>query len=68
MKDGKVSYELVLNLDNPDVQHYLPDAVDYWIKCFDIDGLRPDVAYSLPRWFMAMLSDHCEELKQDFLC
>ncbi len=28
-------YELVkLNLDNPDVQHYLLDAVDYWIKCF----------------------------------
>lgn len=60
-------YELVkLNLDNPDVQHYLLDAVDYWIKCFDIDGLRLDVAYSLPRWFMAMLSDHCKSLKQDF--
>ena len=55
-----------LNLDNPDVQHYLLDAVDYWIKCFDIDGLRLDVAYSLPRWFMAMLSDHCKSLKQDF--
>ena len=60
-------YELVkLNLDNPDVQHYLLDAVDYWIKCFDIDGLRLDVAYSLPRWFMAMLSDHCKSQKQDF--
>ena len=34
-------YELVkLNLDNPDVQHYLLDAVDYWIKCFDIDGFK----------------------------
>ena len=60
-------YELVkLNLDNPDVQHYLLDAVDYWIRCFDIDGLRLDVAYSLPRWFMAMLSDHCKSQKQDF--
>lgn len=60
-------YELVkLNLDYPDVQNYLLSAVDYWIDAFDIDGIRLDVAYSLPRWFMAMLKDHCRQKKADF--
>ena len=60
-------YELVkLNLDYPDVQNYLLIAVDYWIDDFDIDGIRLDVAYSLPRWFMAMLKDHCRQKKADF--
>lgn len=60
-------YELVkLNLDHPDVQNYLLKAVDYWIDAFDIDGIRLDVAYSLPRWFMAMLKDHCRQRKADF--
>lgn len=60
-------YELVkLNLDNQDVQNYLLGAVDYWIDTFNIDGIRLDVAYSLPRWFMAMLKDHCRQRKDDF--
>ena len=60
-------YELVkLNLDYPDVQNYLLSAVDYWIDAFDIDGIRLEVAYSLPRWFMAMLKDHCRQKKADF--
>lgn len=61
-------YELVkLNLDYPDVQNYLLSAVDYWIDAFDIDGIRLDVAYSLPRWFMAMLKDHCRQKRRIFL-
>ena len=60
-------YELVkLNLDNPEVQQYLFDSVTLWIRQFDIDGIRLDVAYSLPRWFMAKLKAHCENLKKDF--
>ncbi|MBO6048051.1 MAG: maltodextrin glucosidase [Erysipelotrichaceae bacterium] len=60
-------YELVkLNLDNPGVQHYLLDAISYWIDYFDIDGIRLDVAYLLPRWFMAMITDHAKSKKHDF--
>lgn len=60
-------YELVkLNLENPEVQQYLLDSVRLWIEEFDIDGLRLDVAYSLPRWFMAMLKDYCRQMKDDF--
>ena len=60
-------YELVkLNLDNKEVQDYLLDSVRYWIDYFDIDGIRLDVAYLLPRWFMGMLSDFTKNLKSDF--
>ncbi len=60
-------YELVkLNLDNPEVQNYLLESVDMWINEFNIDGIRLDVAYSLPRWFMAMLKERCRNLKSDF--
>ena len=60
-------YELVkLNLENPEVQDYLKESVKFWIEYFDIDGIRLDVAYSLPRWFMAMLSDFARSFKPDF--
>lgn len=60
-------YELVkLNLDNPQVQQYLLDSIRYWIQYFDIDGIRLDVAYMLPRWFMAKISDYARSLKPDF--
>ena len=48
--------ELVkLRLENADVQAYLMRAVDFWIDEFDIDGLRLDVSYLLPGWFMELL-------------
>jgi glycosidase len=48
--------ELVkLRLDNVDLQNYLMDAVRFWIKEFDIDGLRLDVSYLLPEWFFELL-------------
>lgn len=60
-------YELVkLNLENPDVQNYIKDSIRYWIEYFDIDGIRLDVAYLLPRWFMAMISDFARSIKPDF--
>lgn len=60
-------YELVkLNLDCPDVQDYLLSSIDYWIDDLDIDGIRLDVAYLLPRWFIAKIADHARNKKPDF--
>ena len=43
-------FELVkLNLKNNDVVEYLFSCIDDWVKEFDIDGLRLDVAYC-PRY------------------
>ena len=60
-------YELVkLRLDNPEVQKYLMDAVRFWIDEFNIDGLRLDVCYLLPEWFMEMLRRTVNEKRNDF--
>lgn len=59
--------ELVkLNLDNRDLQNYLMDAVRFWIREFDIDGLRLDVCYSLPSWFLELLRRTVNAEKPDF--
>ena len=55
-----------LNLKNKDVQAYLLEAVSFWIKKFDIDGLRLDVAGYLNRGFIRRLHNICLNLKSDF--
>ncbi len=60
-------YELVkLNLRNPEVVNYLLESVTLWVREFDIDGLRLDVAYCLDHDFMRRLRSHCNWLKEDF--
>lgn len=60
-------HELVkLNLENPRVREYLFSAVDSWLKDYDIDGLRLDVAYTMNRDFMRELVAHTKEKKADF--
>lgn len=59
--------ELVkLRLENADLQRYLMDAVRYWVSEWGIDGLRLDVCYSLPPWFLEMLRRTVNEIKPDF--
>ena len=61
-------YELVkLNLYNPAVKEYLKEVITGWVKEFDIDGLRLDVAYCLDLNFLKELHGHCKWLKNDFL-
>jgi glycosidase len=59
--------ELVkLNLRNPEVTRYLLEAVESWIREFDLDGLRLDVAYLLDEAFLRELGRRCRALKKDF--
>lgn len=61
------NYDLVkLNLRNEDVVQHIFSAISGWVKEFDIDGLRLDVAYCLDRDFMRRLRSFCNELKPDF--
>ena len=61
-------YELVkLNLQNPAVVDYLLGCVEGWIREFDADGLRLDVAYMLDEGFMRRLRAFCDAKKQDFV-
>lgn len=60
-------YELVkLNLHNPAVREYLFDAIAGWVRDYDIDGLRLDVAYCLDLDFLGALRGFTAQLKPDF--
>ena len=60
-------YELVkLNLQNDAVVSYLFDCIRGWVRDFDIDGLRLDVAYCLDRNFLQRLRSFCDGLKPEF--
>lgn len=61
-------YELVkLNLRNEDVINHIFYNISEWVKQFDIDGLRLDVAYCLDKDFLRRLRGYTDTLKPDFL-
>nr|WP_319488154.1 alpha-amylase family glycosyl hydrolase [uncultured Caproiciproducens sp.] len=60
-------YELVkLNLQNEEVIHHIFGCIQNWVREFDIDGLRLDVAYCLERVFLEKLRVFCDQIKPDF--
>lgn len=54
------------NTSNPEVQNYLLKVATYWIKEFDIDAWRLDVANEVDHHFWRKFHDACLELKPDF--
>lgn len=61
------NYDLVkLNLRNDDVVNHIFSAVEGWIREFDIDGIRLDVAYCLDHGFLNRLRGFCDSKKEDF--
>ncbi|MGE4275970.1 MAG: alpha-amylase family glycosyl hydrolase [Lawsonibacter sp.] len=60
--------ELVkLNLQNPAVVDHQFQAIRFWIDRFGIDGLRLDVAYSLPPEYLKQLRTFTQSQKADFV-
>jgi glycosidase len=55
-----------LNLGSPAVREHLLGAVQYWIKEFDIDGLRLDAANVISVDFLRELSSFSKNLKKTF--
>lgn len=55
-----------LNLRNPEVRGHILDAVRFWVREFDIDGLRLDAADVLDFDFMRELRRTADDLKPDF--
>lgn len=61
------NYDLVkLNLRNEDVIAHIFSCIQQWVREFDIDGLRLDVAYCLDHDFVCRLRSYCDSLKPDF--
>lgn len=54
-----------LNTANPKVQKYLLDIATYWIKEFDIDGWRLDVANEVDHHFWKKFREAVTEIKPD---
>ena len=61
-------YDLLvkLNQHNPAVKEYICDVIRFWVKEFDIDGIRLDAADVLDFEYMKSLRQVANEVKQDF--
>ncbi|HEX2959839.1 MAG TPA: alpha-amylase family glycosyl hydrolase [Chitinispirillaceae bacterium] len=60
-------YNLVkLNLPDEQLRQYLSEVVRFWIREFDIDGLRFDAADVMDKQFFALMRSLCKSIKRDF--
>lgn len=55
-----------LNTNNPAVVDYLLNVCETWVRSYDIDGLRLDVANELSHTFCRQLYRRMRSLKNDF--
>ena len=63
---GGVNLLAKLNQKNPEVQDYICDVIRFWVKEFDIDGIRLDAADVLDFDFMKRLRQTADEVKEEF--
>ncbi|HDP67732.1 MAG TPA: alpha-amylase [Candidatus Marinimicrobia bacterium] len=56
-----------LDYDNPDLRRVMTDAMKYWVKEFDIDGFRCDVAAMVPTDFWNNVRRELETIKPVFM-
>ena len=54
------------NTNNPEVRKYLIDACEFWVREYDIDALRLDVANEVCHDFCRELQTRMRGLKEDF--
>ncbi|MEZ4908436.1 MAG: alpha-amylase family glycosyl hydrolase [Saprospiraceae bacterium] len=52
-----------LNYDNPDMRKEMIKDMEYWVKDFDIDGYRCDVAGFVPNDFWSAATDSLNKVK-----
>jgi len=66
--DNWGGYDLLakLNQQNNEVREYICDVIRFWVKEFDIDGIRLDAADVLDFDYMRMLRQVANEVKPDF--
>ncbi len=66
--DNWGGYDLLakLNQQNQEVREYICQVIRFWVKEFDIDGIRLDAADVLDFDYMQMLRQVANEVKPDF--
>lgn len=56
-----------LNYGNPKLREYMIDMLKFWVKEFDLDGFRCDVAYMVPTDFWEQARVELEKVKPDIM-
>jgi cyclomaltodextrinase / maltogenic alpha-amylase / neopullulanase len=56
-----------LNYQNPKLRRYMIDMLKYWIREFDLDGFRCDVAEEVPTDFWESARAELEKIKPDIV-
>ena len=56
-----------LDYNNPELRKAMTDAMQYWIREFDVDGYRVDMAGLVPNDFWAQLRPELDSLKKVFM-
>jgi glycosidase len=56
-----------LNYDEPKLRRYMTDMLKYWVREYDLDGFRCDVAYMVPTDFWEQARAELEQVKPDIM-
>lgn len=56
-----------LNYANPKLREYMIGMLKHWVKDFDLDGFRCDVAYMVPTDFWEQARTELEKVKPDIM-
>jgi cyclomaltodextrinase / maltogenic alpha-amylase / neopullulanase len=56
-----------LNYASPELRRYMTDILKYWIREFDLDGFRSDVAGEVPTDFWENAREELDKIKPDIL-
>ena len=56
-----------LNYKNQDMRRAMIDAMGYWVKAFDVDGFRADVAAGVPTDFWKQANTQLQAIKPLFM-
>ena len=56
-----------LNYANPELRRYMTDMLKYWIREFDLDGFRCDVAEEVPTDFWENARAELDKIKPDIV-
>ncbi|PKD44772.1 alpha-amylase family glycosyl hydrolase [Rhodohalobacter barkolensis] len=56
-----------LDVDNKDMWDAMISAMEYWVRDYNIDGFRADVAYMLPTEFWIEARQRLDEIKPVFM-
>jgi glycosidase len=56
-----------LDVENPEMQEQMIRAMEYWVREYDVDGYRADVAYMVPTDFWINARERLDEIKPVFM-